>query len=351
MIRLLFLTLLLPLSSMAQEDNPDVLPVKKLSLELKKIAPGSIQFPFSAIRIIDNRFDTSKLGFTGNYGIRRFKKRSGRKLVLEGGVARALENYYNEYYQHSFSKTGMQLLVVLKKLWLSGTDDDAHEMDIVKREKYRTFLHCKLEFYLKKEERYYPFKRTDTVINGVTYWEAVHEQSQMAGWNDVFKMILNGLIETVDFDAASKMTERLPQKSMADIQRFNTSFYNIPVLKDTIIAKGIFVTFEEFKNNQPSITKFVEKEIKIKGGRKENYLEDEAGNRITQYWGYNTGNNRVKVGKYGNDLLFRKNQTFEYFATYQSLEVNRSLMPISGTYKDYEYWIPYQIDMETGNVY
>ncbi len=48
--------------------------------------------------------------------------------------------------------------------------------------------------------------------------------------------------------------------------------------------------------------------------------------------------------------LYRKNYTFEFFLKHQYQMQN---INISGgnSYADREVWIPYQIDMETGNIY
>jgi hypothetical protein len=342
-----FMFLLIPLTSPAQKANPDLLPSKKLNLVVDRIAPAEIKFPFSSIKIIDNRFDTSKLGFepTAYFG-----KRLGRKIVLDSGLAISLEKYYNGFYQNSFSTTDLKLLVVIKKLWLSCINNNKNrDMDIVKNDKSHTFLYCKLEYYLNTGDKYYPYKRLDTVINGVAFEVANNDISHYKSRQQVLKLVLKGLIETMDFNNAMEKIEKLHPKTIEEVERFNTSFFNIPVLKDTGIAKGVFVSFDEFKNNRPSIIDFTEKEIRIKGSKKENYLEDSKGNLITHYWGYNTGE-YLKVGKYGNDKMYRKNNTFEFFAIFQNLQVNNSFFPTS-TYKDYEYWMPYQLDMETGEIY
>ena len=53
----------------AQNDNPDNLRAKIFELKVKTVPPGSLQLPFETIKIIDSRFDTSKLGFRYSAGL------------------------------------------------------------------------------------------------------------------------------------------------------------------------------------------------------------------------------------------------------------------------------------------
>ena len=66
---------------------------------------------------------------------------------------------------------------------------------------------------------------------------------------------------------------------------------------------------------------------------KEDYLIDSVGQIISDYWGYSDGK-VFKMSKYGNNKLYRKGNTFEFFNVHAN-----------------SLWIPYQIDMETGEIY
>ena len=321
---------------MSDPANPDGLKEKKIDLSFLKIAPAEIKLPFSSIEIIDNRFDTSKLGFVPVFQFIADKKKAGRKITFKEGVAKAVENYYNEFYQNAFSNTNVKLVIVLKKFWFSGIDNEKNkEIDISKNAKAQSFLYCKWEYYLNKAGVFSPVKRVDTVVNGVTFESEIKENKKTT--EEVLKLILNGLIEVFDFNNAVTKIEKLPKKTWEEIQKYNAAYYRMPILKDTFFNKGVYVSFNEFKNNKPSIINFKEKRIRLGINKFENYLEDENGNRITKYWAYFNGDN-MKIGKYGNEKLYRKNYTFEFFLKHQYAV-------------DSEVWIPYQIDMETGNIY
>ena len=347
---LLLMLFFSPLIVTAQNANPDRLPSRQLHLTGDKIAPGEIKLPFSSIKLIDCRFDTSKLGFMPAIQVIHNKKRVGRKVILEGGVAAALEKYYNEYYENTFTGTDVQLLIVIKKLWLSGVDNEKNKpVNIVKNRYAGSFLYCKLEYYFNRGDFFFPFKRLDTVVNGVAIEVEKRDMSHYVSYERSFELILKGLIETIDFNKALDNIERLPQKTWAEVEKFNASYFNIPVLKDSAVAKGVFLNFNEFRQNKPSIVNFTEGTIRIKSNKTENYLDDEHGNRILNYWGYCNGQ-YLKIGKYGNDEAFRKGNAFELFVINQQFGESYSLL-YGTVYKDTEYWIPYQLDMETGDLY
>ena len=330
--------------------NPDRLPGKKFEFEVFKIAPGEIKLPFSSIKIIDNRFDTSKLGFIPIVQFIDNKKKVGRKIIFNEGVAKAIENYYNEFYQNSFSHNDVKLLIVMKKFWLSGVDNKRNkEIDVPENSESIKFLYCKWEYYLSKGEEFMPLKRIDTVVTGVVFESQKNESMRNLSTEKILKLILNGLIEVFDFNAAVNQMEKLPKKTWQQIESYNLASFNIPVLRDSVFTKGVYLNFNEFKNNKPSIINFKEGKMRISFNKTENYLEDDNGNRITNYWGYFTGD-ELKIGKYGNDKLYRANNTFEFFLKHQYLTANTNIL--GGTsYKDKEVWIPYQIDMETGKIY
>ncbi len=351
---LIVILLFIPVIAFSQHvkpdvTNPDGLPEKKFDLSVKKIAPGEIKFPFSSIKIIDNRFDTSKLGFVPVYQLIANKKTVGRKMIFKNGIAPALEKYYNEFYQNAFTSGDIKLLIVLKKFWFSGIDNEKNrEFDILQNGKSRSFLYCKWEYYFIKGDVFMPVQRIDTVINGVTFESEINENRFRTN-KKIFKLILNGLLEVFDFNAALSKIEKLPKKTWADIQQYNASYYNIRVLKDSVLQKGVYKNFNEFKNNTPSIVNFKEEKIRIRLNQYENYIEDYKGNRITNYWGYFTGV-ALKIGKYGNEKVYRKNNTFEFFIQQQYLQNNIDLFG-GNNYKEKEVWIPYQIDMENGLIY
>jgi len=81
------LLILWPVAAHSQQtkpdtDNPDALPEKELLIKVEKIAPGEIKLPFSNIKVIDNRFDTSKIGFEPVFPLIDPNKKMEKKLLF-----------------------------------------------------------------------------------------------------------------------------------------------------------------------------------------------------------------------------------------------------------------------------
>ena len=132
----------------------------------------------------------------------------------------------------------------------------------------------------------------------------------------------------------------------------------IPILKDGLFKKGVYLSFEEFKNNKPSIVEYKEKEMRYKLINTEKYLEDMNGNTISNYWSYSDGK-IMRYGMLGNEKVYRVQNTFCFFIKVTGYIVSSGNETFSNSgsginttsKRKYEVWVPFQIDMETGEVY
>lgn len=354
---LLFLFLIQScLFSYAQKEgnetlNPGRLNFKELKLSAQRIAPSDIKLPFSSIKIIDSRFDTSKLGFLPVYNIIRDKRNVFRKIRFKSdkSIAVSLEEYYNEYYKESFLPNDFELLIVMKRFWVSGIDyTRSKEGNLVNNLDATTNLYCKWEYYLGKEGLYLPVKRIDTIMQVsddlATYISEEFNELRLAR----FKFCLKALIELFDFDKAIAQFYKQPKKRMEEIVKYNDNRNEIKILKDSAFQKGIYLSFDEFKNNKPSITAYKEKHTAYGHFKSESYLEDIKGNLISGYWGYSDGKD-FRFGKFGNDIIFRVGNTFEFFVHVKQVAFDNST-PVT-TKANIKVWMPYQIDMENGLIY
>lgn len=355
-----FLFLMVPVSVFSQngeEDmaNPNRLPFKDYSLNAELTAPNSIRFPFSAIKIIDSRFDTSFIGF--DYNVLGGKRTSFKKMRLKGGNASAIEKYYNDYYKNSFDSSIFSLVIVIKKFWVSLYDYDANKQLVMHGNRnISRRIPCKWEYYLCKNEEYLPIKRIDTI------WKLNADISQYIDQEfgekrqQFIKFALKAMIEMLDYSKAIAVFEQQAKKSMNEINEYNSSRFTIPVLIDDNISKGVFLNFTQFRNNKPGIIKFREDKTKYKLVREEIYIEDENGKQINPYWGYFDGAG-FKFGIFGNNKLFRGQNSFYFFIktvtfiySENSTVVQQNAIRFNTKTRS-ELWIPFQVDMETGGAY
>jgi hypothetical protein len=75
-----------------------------------------------------------------------------------------------------------------------------------------------------------------------------------------------------------------------DIRIFNQSGFELPIYTDSILVRGVYKNFEEFKNNAPSIAGY---EIRVDRGSLVLYIKEGGGESYYSHkvWGYCDGKN------------------------------------------------------------
>lgn len=362
---IVFLACLIPLFVFAQNEKPDVLnpnqlTVKEFKLEAQELAPSEIKLPFKRIKILDSRFDTSKIGYIPNTDNLAGKRNAFRKMTLRGGNGIAIQTYYNDYYAESFTSNDFELLIVMKRFWISGNSSSNNKrMEVANSGKDNSSILCKWEYYIGKNGHYLPVKRMDTTfIVDEDLKNYLNDKLSSKRLHHV-KNSLHALIEVLDFSNGINQFDKQPKKSINEIDEFNKRMNNIPRLKDSSFKKGVYLSFDDFKNNQPSIIDFQEKKMRYGRFNKntEDYLEDMKGQTIGNYWGYSDGKD-FRYGMLGNEKIYRIQNTFCFFIKVVGYTVehgNQGQFGGSGintiSKNKYETWVPFQIDMETGQIY
>ena len=329
--------------------NPESLAFKELPLFAQREAPSDISLPFESIRIIDSRFDTSKIGFIPVINILHDKRSIFRKFRFKDGVAKPLQEYYNKYYKNLFQHNGFELLIVMKRFWISGVDVSRDKrIEFTNSLDVNTSFYIKWEYYLGKDGKYLPVRRTDTIAHlnesDYKYLSENFDERKLAP----IKCLLKAMIELYDFDKKLLQFDKLPGKTMEEITAYNIKRNEVKALKDSVLQRGIYLSFDEFKNNAPSIKDFNEEKMKYKSFKSERYLTDLQGNLISEYWGFSDGQN-FRYGKYGNDKIYRVGNAFEFF-----VQINNDVLEystLSPAKAKIKVWFPYQIDMESGYVF
>lgn len=360
-----FTVLFLPALGFAQTGkrevlNPDKLGINEFVLEAENTASPEIKLPFKSIKILDSRFDTSKIGYIPKTDLLSSKKRAFKKMVFRGGNGSAIQAYYNDYYAESFTPNDFELLIVMKRFWISGNSSSNNKrMEVSNSVKDDNSIHCKWEYYLGKNGNYLPVKRMDTTFSIAENLKNYLNDELSLKRLFYVKRSLNALIEVLDFSNAIIQFDKQNKKTFTEILEFNERMNNIPVLKDSSFKKGVYLSFNDFKNNHPSIAEFVEKKMRYGklNTNSEIYLEDLKGETISNYWGYSDGRD-FRYGMLGNEKIYRIQNTFCFFIKvvgYTVEQGDQSLYGGSGINtisKDkYEIWVPFQLDMETGEIY
>jgi hypothetical protein len=257
----------------------------------------------SGVEVHDCRYDTSGIGFLQTSDFHLTVLKSGKSLT------ETIKKYYSSFIENLNSSNAQpELHCYIKKLTLSdfiNTSLTAEEhksssekFDIAER----SGIMIKLEFYAKKETVFYPLCRFDTTLTGLhniidrgrVYLEEALSTS--------IKKITSLNYENI-FAKGKKLTEDT-------INSFNQTRFALPVLNKQP-AKGIFLTFEDFRNN-----KVTEKQFSVDKSKKGDflYIKNEKGEDIllTDLWGYSDGrdififsaSNYFKLYKMGNSFKF-----------------------------------------------
>ena len=238
---------------------------------------------FAHFEVIDERPDTARIGvhlYVPTFGWNR-----ARQLVFHRPVAAELADYLNA----GFARPGAPYtaLIVLRDLWLSDANylredmlkdpDKLHE---------RTHIRLKAELYATKDSLFIPVLRFDTT--------QVYKQdnrytgdSYYASWGYNLAGILNNMADSAGRlantkDGHSRLVSR------ADIEDFNHSRFVAPIGIAADLTAGVYASFDEFRNNTPSIRDF---EIKMEHKERLLYIREPNGKSYYSHdaWGYCDG--------------------------------------------------------------
>ena len=225
-----------------------------------------------SIEVLDMRGDTSIWGlYTG---------RSQKPHAIKSD--RDLSYLLNQ--QLANSSTGLQLLFVVKQLWINEGnttlffDKQMNRLsnDVITTRKAHTLaisttkMKCALDIFVKKEESYYALVRIDTLITDSREVDRTMENII----NRVTGVISNKITGSISL---GYHTNKKPF-SIEAIATNYSSVFNLPVLENGTLQKGVYYNWEQFKNNQPSAVDFV-----IQKNDKEPptlYLKDENGKEL-----------------------------------------------------------------------
>lgn len=361
---LLLFTLITSNIIFAQADNPDNLRSKLFELKIKTIPPDSLKLPFESIQIIDARADTSKLGFF----IRSVSPVTGtsmfQKIILSNGIAKGIEKFYNEYYKNNFTSNGKILFISIKKLWIDNMPNGHSKFQRKELDRFSMQnIHAKFEYYSGVINEYVPLKAVDTVfqltpITKVESYDASNEKNL-----PFFCFALEKMLENINYENYTTSLENRRKMNLEEIIKYNYRPKDVAILNESI-KTGVFMNFEEFKNNKPTITNFSKRKIPKK---KIYEIADEKNEVILNYFAYYDGDKLAKSKALSslsasnisqdNFGIYRIGNSYQFF---ENLVLNTDFsvnIPYKNTIVALKIpannlnAVPRQIDLETGEIY
>lgn len=291
-----------------------------------------------SLQLIDNRRDTSKVGYVEKPGLRRSGKENAKVFYpyqLELGTTRALSQMLSDVLviksgvDKKISVTGF-----LKTFWISKTNH----------------LYFSADYFVEKDGLFFPLTRIDTSF--------VERSSSITGDETVLDQLIQKHKEkfnTLNLERAFVRTGH----PLDFIKEKSTLPTHAILVNNVQYKKGIYQSFEEFLANSPGMP-FKE----IKQEKNTDILYTETANGVTQsvrdVWGFCDGKNLyVKLG-FSFFQMVRVNQTFELLGF---MEIRRSETwgeanfggEIAGVFKPtgkyITFYYPIQINMQDGSPY
>jgi hypothetical protein len=372
-INLLFL--IIPVFGFSQKPIPKKINTTNLDsivyeISSKTTPPANIRLPFNAIDIIDARFDTSKLGFEIHQQYDNISYKDFKRIKLKRQINEGIQDFYNSYYRNSLAPAANKLLIVIKTLWI----DNLPSSDFKEKRKYDLVqgayqnIYIKFEYYLEKENLYYPLKRIDTVCQFTEKHLQLSEEKLKKNDLSFLTYTLKGLIENYDFDELISRVDESRKLTLNSIDSFNKKRFLIPILRASNINKGVYLNAKEFINNSPSIKAYTIK--KIKG--EEFLLINSDSVNLRNYWAI-ADSFGLHINFSGKNAHIKVGNTFEFFVAddvYLPKTFGGNLLSVipqnignnrpvygenkvnSGNGVRLQYvFVPRQINMENGEIY
>jgi|GEM_PF-873956 len=233
---------------------------------------------FSRFEVIDLRPDTARIGIHAG----RYKSAGSfnRQMVFSRPVAAEIASYLNQHFARQGAPyTG---LVVLRTLWLSDVSYIREELMKAPEKRFeKTRIRLKAEVYAARDSVYIPVFRFDSL------------QTSTKGSYTRFSKDLTGILDQLADSSSVVIAGRRESGrviSFDEIRAFNQSRFDMAICKDSLLRKGVYASFEEFRNNTPSILDY---EIKKEEENILIYIKETGGRSYYSHsaWGYCDGKN------------------------------------------------------------
>jgi hypothetical protein len=180
-------------------------------------------------------------------------------VIARGDLSDDAQLFLNSTIHFSKSDS-FSVVMVIKKFWVTSNLDNEIEREIqntgvdTSTRKISSLL-ARIEFYLKKGPDHFILYRFDTTITRNLYVA-----------NDASALVEQGLISSLyklkEMDSKFQSISKTKRKfSMEEIEVHVRKQFDMPVLRDSVLNRGVYFSFDEFKNNSPGLKDFeVEKD-------------------------------------------------------------------------------------------
>lgn len=331
---------------------------EEFQIEIKKGKKDKpLEVHYRSARFIDGRADTTKLGF-----VLAGANTEYHRVVFPKPAATYMTEKTIPFLANGSANNG-DITFVLKHLWVSEVIVEATfgKSLLTGPIDYLSFCYLNTDCYSSVNGEYTLLGNIDTVIS-IKRW-------MVGAGEDLLKKTLIDLLQTGDSLFVSQTIKNEPI-SFDDVLKKTQADFDLPILKPGQPERGIYITYNDFLNNNPSIKDF----IIIKDKKTESLtIPGSADSLINKAWGYFDGtdlnihinNNYYRMVRSQNtfeiagprklDKLYGTNEKIinTSLATFFSgiASGGFTLLVMGSTNKIMKELIPYQLNIRDGALY
>jgi hypothetical protein len=284
------------------------------------------------------------------------------KLVTGNSLAYELENYLNGVYKNKFTSNNSSLVIVLRKFWFYG-DYIFINQGLFHPNDLNYFLNISVDCFLFHDRSYIPLVKKDTILPVYVKMRESERGTTIAG--SLINVLNNfSFNEIVDNISSRKRLNEI------EVNEYYDKNFHQPIINDTELEKGVYMSFTEFRKNAPSYTNFDVRKTKLAD---DIYLIEGKDTIPTRKaWGYCDGKNVYIKANSNLFELKRQDKSFAFMgskklthSTYypgaylynsnlssaENFAVNGLEELVLSSDKFKLTLVPLHLDMETGEVY
>lgn len=331
-----------------KRDSAYISETDRSTLKFANTVEKPVAVPFRSIICKDVRYDTSQIG--ASIKVNGFiRDRSFERVSATPGD---IQDHLSKLF--SFSTDTIDLVCFLKQFRFTDDDSASKNEDglrVCRRVRFST------ESYLKKGDRYYPAFRIDTVVTSMV--STRRDFSILDKALDIFSIKASFINLEKCFRNRGYTLDEMEGRYL---QRFDK-----PILNARSLNKGVYRSFAEFLNNQPSVTEYEFVKDKVATIL---YTKDQSGQMLPERQAFGFCDGNVIWINANNTFrpLIRRGNTFEFLAEYNishgpthayvpmgssvaTLGASLLASALSDAMEDPSHKMLYQLNMESGEYY
>lgn len=271
--------------------------------------------PFSAIHIIDSRYDTTSIGFYLN----------GYLSLKDSGRDVSLQHIVDKYYHRLYTPGKHTLIIQLEKLSIT---DGINAPQI----RYYTTGYFACEEFTGCNNFYAHYTSVDTLIREeYALSDNLHKHGRHYNnefWDYYLLRLCDAMIKATAIADDSATTEKEKYFTEDEIKNQGLQKRNKPILNADTLNSGFYRNFSEFVNNAPGFT-YISDTALLKLLELMHYRVGKISSREvpdTAYWGYCDGKDLFIRYGYSFYKLEKKDDGFYIAATLDALrrDANRA---------------------------